>query len=369
MRLAVVNISGGTFSGGYRKYLLKLIPLFLKKTEISSLKVYVPEKTQLDVDPTLVHYYNASRFQLGHPSIKKDLDLFKPDLIFVPSQRRFKYQDVPVINMVRNMEPLLVPFGENPLSEKLINIIRAWEAKRSTTFADRTIAVSKHVKEYIIDKWKVHADKVGVVYHGVNSLTDIQKEPERHRSIPDSTSFLFTAGSLRPARGLEDAILALPKIFKEHQNLKLVVAGKTDPGMEFYMDKIIKLAKSLGVYDQIIWPGHLSPHQMAWCFQNCKVFIMTSRAEACPNTVLEALTNGALSVSTDTDPMPEFFQDNAIYYPEKNSSSLADGVIDMLAMSDADIQKLRKSSKERASFFTWQRCADNTISELKNVLK
>jgi len=369
MRLAVVNISGGTFSGGYRKYLLKLIPLFLEKKEIRSLKVYVPQGTQMDVDSSLIHYYKASRFQLGHPSIKKDLDLFNPDLIFVPSQRRFQYRDVPVINMVRNMEPLLVPFGDNPISEKLINIVRAWEAKRSTVSADRTIAVSKHVKDFITDQWKVSSNNVGVVYHGVNPITDIKKEPEKHHNIPDETPFLFTAGSLRPARGLEDAISALPEILKENKSLKLVVAGKADPGMQFYLDKITLLAKELGVYEHIIWTGHLSAHQMAWCFQNCKVFIMTSRAEACPNTVLEALTYGAPSVSTDTEPMPEFFQNNAIYYHEGNSTSLAKGVIDMLSMSASDVKKLQRSAEERASYFTWQRCADNTVAELKKVLQ
>lgn len=369
MRLAVINISGGTFSGGYRKYLLKLIPRFLEKKEISALRIYVPEKTQMDVDPSLIHYWKASRFQLDHPSIRKDLDRFKPDLIFVPSQRRFQYKDVPVVNMVRNMEPLLVPFGANPLGEKVMNILRAWEAKRSTVKADRTIAVSNHVKEFITNQWNIDSDKVGVVYHGVNPISDIEQEPERHEAIPKSAPFLFTAGSLRPARGLEDLIMALPEIFNRNPNLQLVVAGKTDPGMQFYMEKITNLAKKLDVYEKIIWCGHLSPHQMAWCFQNCEVFVMTSRAEACPNTVLEALTHGTLSVSTDTDPMPEFFLDNAIYYHSGDSLTLANGVNRMSRKLDSEICNLRQSSKKRAAFFTWQRCADSTIRQLKIALK
>ena len=368
MKLAVVNISGGTFSGGYRKYLLKLIPLLLEKEEISALRVYVPEKTQMDADPSVIHYWKASRFQIGYPSIKKDLDQFKPDLIFVPTARKFRYKNVPVVNMVRNMEPLLVPFGANPLSEKLINILRTWEAKSSTVTATRTIAVSNHVKDFITSQWAVSSDKVGVVYHGVNPLSDIEQIPEKPAIIPEGTSFLFTGGSIRPARGLEDLIRALPEIFEQKPDLKLVVAGKADPGMQFYQDEISGLAKELGVYQCIIWCGHLAPHEMAWCFQNCAVFVMTSRAEACPNIVLEALTHGTPSVSTDTEPMPEFFQNNAIYYHSRDSSTLADGVNKMFKKSDSEIRNLRVKSKERASYFTWQRCADKTIVELKKVL-
>jgi len=368
MKLAIVNISGGTFSGGYRKYLLKLIPLLLEKNEISSLRVYVPENTEMDADPSVIHYWKASRFQLGYSSIKKNLGKFKPDLIFVPTARKFSYKNVPVVNMVRNMEPLLVPFGANPLSEKIINIMRAWVAKRSTVKADRTIAVSNHVKDFITSQWSVSPDKVGVVYHGVNPLSDIKKKPEKPANIPEDTSFLFTGGSIRPARGLEDLIQALPGILEHKPGLKLVIAGKSDPGMQFYQDEITDLAKSLGVYHQIIWCGHLLPYQMAWCFQNCEVFVMTSRAEACPNIVLEALTHGTLSVSTDTDPMPEFFQGHAIYYHSGDPSALADGVNRMFKKSDSEIRKLRTLGKEWASYFTWQRCADSTIMELKKVL-
>lgn len=368
MRLAIVNISGGTFSGGYRKYLLKLIPLLLEKEEISALRVYVPENTQMSADPSVIHYWKAGRFQLGFPSIKNDLDRFKPDLIFVPTARKFRYKNVPVVNMVRNMEPLLVPFGQNPLSEKLINILRAWVAKRSTVLADRTIAVSNHVKDFITGQWGVPEERVGVVYHGVNPLSEMEQEPQRPAALPGGTSFLFTGGSIRPARGLEDVIKALPQIFETRPGLKLLVAGNTDPGMHFYKDKITALAREQGVYESIIWGGHLAPHEMAWCFRNCDLFVMTSRAEACPNIVLEALTNGTPSVSTDTEPMPEFFLDNAVYYHSGNSSSLAEGAKRMFEKSDSEIRILSSSAKERAAYFTWQRCADNTILELKNVL-
>ncbi len=50
---------------------------------------------------------------------------------------------------------------------------------------------------------------------------------------------------------------------------------------------------------------------------------MTSRAEACPNTVLEAMAHGAVSISTDQQPMPEFYGESAAYYRATDAAQLA----------------------------------------------
>ena len=75
-----------------------------------------------------------------------------------------------------------------------------------------------------------------------------------------------------------------------------------------YGARMQHLAAKLGVARAIIWTGHLSPPEMAWAYGRCAAFVVTSRAEACPNVALEALSHGAPVVSTTQDPMPEFFR-------------------------------------------------------------
>ena len=149
----------------------------------------------------------------------------------------------------------------------------------------------------------------------------------------------------------------------------LVFAGKADPGSLAYHDQIKALALKLGVADRIIWAGQLSPLQVAWCFRHASVFVMTSRAEACPNTVLEALSHGCISVSCDNDPMPEFFGEAALYYRSGDGSSLANRLIEALELPPSSARALSGRARERATGFTWDVCARRTIDELAQALE
>lgn len=368
MRLAIVNISGGTFSGGYNKHLQKMVPLLLGRKEIESLRIYLPEVAKTDIDRSMIHFWKKKWLTIDYRAMRDDLSQFKPDLIFVPSARRFRFEQVPVVTMVRNMEPLLVPDGKNPLKEKIRNRLRTIEAKRSSQQSDRTIAVSNHVKEYLISKWSIPEEKIGVVNHGITPVDELPDAAKKPDLFSGQQLFIFTAGSIRPARGLEDLIKAIPALKESYPNLVTLIGGKTDPGMQFYKEEMDQLADRLGVSDRIVWAGHLTPAEMAWCFQNCKLFVMTSRAEACPNIVLEALSHGAPAVSTDTDPMPEFFENAAAYYKNRNPETLTEEIQKLLRKSDEEIRKLKDYAIKRSAQYSWQKCADKTIVEFQKAL-
>ena len=44
MHVAIVNITAGGISGGYRKYLQKIVPLLGRDQRVTSLDVFVPEQ-------------------------------------------------------------------------------------------------------------------------------------------------------------------------------------------------------------------------------------------------------------------------------------------------------------------------------------
>jgi glycosyltransferase involved in cell wall biosynthesis len=103
---------------------------------------------------------------------------------------------------------------------------------------------------------------------------------------------------------------------------------------------------------------------MAWCFGHCAAFVMTSRAEACPNTVLEALRHGAVSLSTDHPPMPEFFAGTALMYRGRDAGSLAGRVVELAGMDGARRAALQCAARARAGDFTWGATVDGTVREL-----
>jgi glycosyltransferase involved in cell wall biosynthesis len=257
--------------------------------------------------------------------------------------------------MVRNMEPLTVPFGGNSVKEGIKNLARAWEARRASRRATRVIAVSEHVRDFIVTRWRIDPVRVGLVYHGVDRAVVVP------RAVTTNPAVLLTAGSIRPARGLEDLVRALPLI---DGSIRLVIAGQVDPGCEGYAARLRQLTERLGVSTRVMWVGQLGSADMSSALQSCTAFVMTSRAEACPNTALEAMSHGCAVVSVDRAPMPEFFSDAALYYPTGDATALA-GQLRAVVADNARRQRLTEAACHRAEAFTWEATKDRTIEELE----
>jgi glycosyltransferase involved in cell wall biosynthesis len=358
MHVAVANLTRGGFSGGYRKYLQVLIPLLRRDPRVSRVDVYMPESDRPTVvEADVMKRWDAGDYKRGYPELKRWLAESPPDVVFVPTAQTIACGK-PVVSMIRNMEPLLVPFDGNVMSEGLRNLARAWAARRAATRSDRVIAVSQHVRDFLVSRWKLDPEKIGVVYHGVDRVAS-PRRPAAAVGIEPNT-FLFTAGSIRPARGLEDLLGALAILGPGHT---LLIAGEPDPITRGHAAKLKARAASLGA--RVVWLGRLDEQEMAWCFQNCTFFVMTSRAEACPNTVLEALTYGCVSISTDCPPMPEFFADAALYYRARDAKNLAARIAGMRAMTEEERATMRERAIARAGDFSWERTASQTVTELE----
>jgi glycosyltransferase involved in cell wall biosynthesis len=67
--------------------------------------------------------------------------------------------------------------------------------------------------------------------------------------------------------------------------------------------------------------------------------------------------------------MPEIFQDAALYYPIGNSDALAQRIKMVLEMNREETEKWRKAARLRSSFFSWDKCANETLEVLQHVFR
>lgn len=370
MRIAVVNLTGGGLSGGYRKYLQNILPLMAKDARVTGLKVFLPPGNDALILGSTVAVHSIPSFNpLRKVSwLKSEIAKWQPDVVFIPTARGFECGGIPVITMVRNMEPLVVPFNGNPTRERIINIGRIVIARSACRRAERVIAVSNYVKNYLVEKWNINEHRIGVVYHGIDYDPHLSGNSERAAASIESSPFLFTAGSIRPARGLEDIIRALA-ILNTKQPMQLAIGGNADPGMEPYFIRLKKMAAISGITERIYWLGKLNDSEMAWCYSHCDAFIMTSRVEACPNIALEAMSHGCVNIASKNPPLPEFFGASALYYPPKDSTTLAKQIQAALSMGEAERAAMSSAAKDRASRFSWEICAQKTVDELRKALQ
>jgi glycosyltransferase involved in cell wall biosynthesis len=358
MKIALVTLTRGNVSGGSRKHLQRVVPLLRAHPDVERVDVFMPPPLARDGDRTWPEHDELRRFR----ELRRSLLELRPDVVFIPTARLLRLP-IPVVTMVRNMEPLEVPFGGNPLVEGVKNVARAGAARLASRRSDRVIAVSNHVRDFLVERWRIPTARIGIVYHGVDVPSVDTTTPPSIAHL-EGSRFLFTAGSIRPARGLEDVIVALAAV---PADVQLVIAGSVD--IDSYGHRMRQLAQKHGVASRIVWAGQLDAAAMSWCFRNATVFVTTSRAEACPNTVLEGMAHGALSVSTSHDPMPEFFSDAALYYRERDANDLARKLLDALALDEPARTKLRQAALARARLYTWEATARATVAELRKAME
>lgn len=361
MKIAFVTLTRGNVSGGNRKHLQRVVPLLRAHPEVERVDLFLPPQLAGAGELTWPEHDELHRFR----ELRRSLLALRPDVVFIPTARLLRVPGIPVVTMVRNMEPLEVPFGGNTLAEGLKNVARAAAARAASRGSDRVIAVSRHVHEYLVGRWRIPADRIGTVYHGVDVPDDDAGTVPQSVAPAEGSRFLFTAGSIRPARGLEDLVAALPSV---PSDVRLVIAGSVDRGAEPYARRLRQFAEENGVASRIVWAGQLDAREMSWCFRAAALFVMTSRAEACPNTVLEAMAHGAVSVSTSHDPMPEFFQNAALYYRERDAPDLALRLNEALVLSEDARVRLCETAIATACRYTWEATARATVIELRRAM-
>src|SRR5262245_46835252 len=139
MRLAIVNLTGGAFSGGYRKYLANMLPRLAQDARVTALEVFVPPAAVAAFvgAPTRVQSWSEGDARDRFRGLRRRLAAIAPDVVFIPTARYLDVGLTPVLVMVRNMEPLLVPFGGNPWTEGIKNVARSFEARRAARRATR----------------------------------------------------------------------------------------------------------------------------------------------------------------------------------------------------------------------------------------
>lgn len=376
MKVAIINMTNGGISGGYKKYLLNILPRLASHNHIKSLLCISPASLRVDnwfKPMQKVEFLNCPAFSFLRFGFDRDLrqrlKRFSPDLIYIPVARYFEFSGVPVLNMVQNIFPFLGKDLEGvSFSEKLRLGVQHFESRKALKHAKRIIVTSNFIKDFLVEKLGIPAGKISLIYFGRDPLVENIRKPA---CIPSGLEkkFLFTAGSLEPYRGIEDIIGAARYLKEDLADLKIVIAGQARAATKNYYRRIMGLTRTYSLEQNIIWAGQLTQGELAWCYQNCAVFIATSRMETFGMVALEALSNGCLCIVAQNPPLPEIFLDCADYYAPKDLRFLADAVKKVLNLNNQKKQEMADKAKKRAEYFSWDKSAADLIKEFKATIE
>jgi len=296
-------------------------------------------------------------------------DLWKdaPDALWMPMHNLpfFRRRNLRTVVTIHDLAFKIFPEHFPKKDLRKLNFLTDYAVKNS----DRIIAVSESTKRDILKFYpRIKEEKIKVVYHGFDSEI-FQKEISSDESVQtlskfkiQNSKFILYVGAIQPRKNLPVLIEAFEKIKKEKPDLKLVLAGDKAWMWEETMEKIEKSPCK----KDIIITGYVSFGDLAILYRNAEIFVFPSLYEGFGIPLLEAFASGTPVVSANNSSLSEIGGDGALYFDAENPEQLRKKIIQI--MDDGKLRNLMiEKGKERAKYFSWEKCAGETMEFIKNV--
>jgi glycosyltransferase involved in cell wall biosynthesis len=231
--------------------------------------------------------------------------------------------------------------------------------------SERLIVMSEHSAHFLRDVFRVPAEKVSLIPHGIPDLPFTEPASYKYSSSAEEKTILLTFGLLSQNKGFEYVIRALPRILARHSNVVYIIAGATHPQVrrregDRYRFQLQNLARELGVEEHVIFHNRFfSPLEMTALVGSADLYITPYRHEAqgVSGTLAFAMGAGKAIISTPYWHAVELLSDGrGALVPFENSAAIATTAIELLD-NDAARQGMRKRAYSYARHMVWDHAA------------
>ncbi|MET9410308.1 GT4 family glycosyltransferase PelF [Streptomyces sp. NPDC002935] len=165
-------------------------------------------------------------------------------------------------------------------------------------------------------------DAIRTVYNGVDPAAFPPAGPEPERPT------LSWAGRVDPIKDLETLIRAFALVRDRLPDARLRLFGGTPRGGEAYRERCEALATELGHADAVTFEGRVDDIKDAYAAGN--VVMLSSISEGFPFTLIEAMSCGRATVSTDVGGVREAVGDSGLVVPPRDPAAMAAAALELL---------------------------------------
>ena len=235
--------------------------------------------------------------------------------------------------------------------------------------ADCVVTLSEYVRQDLIDHFSLRPEHVRTIYNPCNLPVAAPVPTEKDRPFT-----VITAGRLVNAKGQWHLIRAFSAFHRKHPDTRLIILG-----LGPLSEQLKELARAVELETAVAFPGFVESPEKA--FANADVFAFTSLWEGFGNAIVEAMACGLPVICANCPGGPKeilcgqdapMMNEDGVYLAEYGiliskfeeddfridpsaplgRSELAlEKSMEMLFLSDALRNRLKRASLERALFF------------------
>jgi len=341
---------------GVEHYTYQLLAAMAAQEGEHELHLYLHRKPRADETVVLKPFFDSQQTYLHTvPNLKLWLKFWMPlaaklhgaDVGFFPGSILPLYNPFPSVMVVHDMcwayFPEYYPERENKFYQ--------YTFPELLEKAELIFAVSKATKAGLMQLFDIGADKIRVVYNGLNPsfshIEDAREKVAEQLGLKDK--YILAVGTAHPRKNIASLLQAYA-IAKPYE--KLILIGPQGDNS----NPLAKLAVELGIADDVIFPGY-APHKLLpLIYSAASVFVMPSLCEGFGVPIIEAMACGAPVICSNNGALAEVADDAAVLIDPKDPKSLAEGLKKVL--SDTSLQAtLREKGFNRAKDFNWDESA------------
>lgn len=279
-------------------------------------------------------------------SFIKVLREYDPDIVHAHDHRHFTTDIAAFYCEIANKPFILTVHGffYNPgcVIRTFMKLYDETLGQLSLRTANKIIYVSKKLaEEHMRGKLK---NKIIVVPNGTpaelgtNGQKGVGDFRQRH-GLESDDKIILAVGRLSAQKGFRYLITAYKKIMKRNGRYRLCIVGPETS----YAKELERLAENT---DSIVFTRSIPENELRDAYLAADLFVLSSLAEGCPITLLEAMAFGKPVVATSVGMVPEIIRNevNGILVQPGNSDLLAEAITKVLD-DDGFARNLGKNAK------------------------
>lgn len=316
------------------------------------------------LDKGLLHRSLWQRFRLSNLARAAGCDL-----LFVPGGS-YAGSFCPMVTMSQNLLPFewteLWRFGWSWMTLKWL--LLRWTQTSSFRHANGVIFLTQYAQGIV---FKITGDlpcKTVIVPHGIRDLFSC---PPRKQQTLDRYSID------QPFRILYVSIVDM---YKHQWHVVEAVARLRRSGLPIVLDLVgpsyppalERLNRALAKHDPkaefVRYAGAVPHNEMHLRYTQADLALFASSCETFGQIVTEAMSAGLPIACSNRSAMPELLGNAGVYFDPENPEDIANAVKRLIESPELRTEKAW-AAFERVRQYSWQRCADETFSFLRDIAK